>query len=280
MSEVITTKDPFEINDNTNDDEAVLESYLQLIEPENTFYIDIGAGGRTTAKHCARLGPNLTLSTLKNSELTVFFECDKSRDPGKSYSETDHLPNVVLSREKVTPENVNELLDALCSSIDHEPKLVDLDIDGYDFFVLEALLEKRSPIIIMAEINEKIPPPIKFTVKYDPSYSWGGNHFFGMSLSKLCELLDKHEYDLINLTFNNAYAVRRDKNPGLRTFTAMEAHETFYKNAGWEKHFGWNVKEGYGELLTVSSSEALKMIHGFYEQYNGKYELELGNKES
>ena len=57
MSEVIATKDPFEINDNTNDDEAVLESYLQLIEPENTFYIDIGAGGRTTAKDCARLGP-------------------------------------------------------------------------------------------------------------------------------------------------------------------------------------------------------------------------------
>ena len=49
-------------------------------------------------------------------------------------------------------------------------------------------LRSFGRVFICAEINEMIPPPIKFAVRYDPSYRWQGSHFFGQSLSQLHEL--------------------------------------------------------------------------------------------
>jgi len=75
----------------------------------------------------------------------------------------------------------------------------DIDIDGYDYFVLDELLSAFRPAIICAEINEVIPPPIKFTVKWHPSYVWGENHFFGQSICQLNLLCEKYDYALVEL---------------------------------------------------------------------------------
>ena len=135
-------------------------------------------------------------------------------------------------------------------------------------------MEKITPTIILAEINEKIPPPIKFAVKYDPNYSWDFSHFYGMSLAKLCELLEKHGYDLINLVFNNAYAVRRDKNPDLKVLSAEEAYNIFYKNAGWEEHFPYN--KNMGSLLEMTPEEGIGFVREFFKDRDeNSYELYL-----
>src|SRR5688572_14380322 len=68
------------------------------------------------------------------------------------------LTNVRLLRQMITPENVVETLARL--GVPKNCSLLNLDIDGYDHFVLDALLGAYRPTLICAEINEKIPPPL------------------------------------------------------------------------------------------------------------------------
>ena len=54
-------------------------------------------------------------------------------------------------------------------------------------------LSDYRPRLICSEINEKIPPPIKFTVKYSPNHYWQGDHFYGQSISQLYKLCKKYK---------------------------------------------------------------------------------------
>ena len=67
--------DPQQINKGQlpHDDPNVLQKYLEYLEPNNKFYIDIGAGYRS----------NLTDSLIRNSDLTIFFE--GQRNPNRSF---------------------------------------------------------------------------------------------------------------------------------------------------------------------------------------------------
>ncbi len=101
----------------------------------------------------------------------------------------------------------------------------DIDIDGYDYFVLDELLSSFRPAIICAEINEVIPPPIKFTVKLHPSYVWGENHFLGQSICQLSLLCKKYDYILVELHYNNAFLVPKELNP----FTPLTPEDAYIK---------------------------------------------------
>jgi hypothetical protein len=218
--------DAKEINKNINDDKTVLQTYMSLLNIEkNGFYIDIGAS----------FIHNLSNSAIEKSDFTVFCECD----PTKHVHLVKQRGNIGVITKKITPENIIGLLTKEIneSFIDRDPDLVDIDIDGYDYYVLEALLKEYKPTLIVAEINEKIPPPIKFTVKYHQDYWWDVSHFYGMSISKASELFEKNGYEIINLTFNNVYAIKKQENKNFPVYTAEEAYDTFYKKAGWEEHF-------------------------------------------
>ena len=259
---------PTVINDNTNNDKEVLETYMNLVDPDNTFYIDIGSSTEF----------NISNDRILASEQTIFFECDP---PKVAAYNNIQRPNFSMISEKVTPDNILELIQNITSN--NNPKLVDMDIDGYDYFVLDSLLSKIKPSLLVAEINEKIPPPIKFTVNYWPEYWFTdlnvcGNgldtHFYGMSLSKFYELAHKYDYDVINLTFNNVYAVRKDKNPGLKTFEANELYDIFYKKlrlSGAANMFHYNANVDV--LLSITPEEGISFLNTFYQKYKGKYEL-------
>jgi len=260
--------DPIVINDNTNNDKEVLETYLNFIDIGNTFYIDVGASTEF----------NISKERIEASKQTIFFECDPSKVA--MYSNI-HRSNFSMISEKVTPDNIVGLIKNITDN--NNPMLVDMDIDGYDYFVLDSLLSKIKPSLLVAEINEKIPPPLKFTVKYWPEYWFTdfnicGNgmdtHFYGMSLSKFYELAHKYDYDVINLTFNNVYAVRKDKNPGLKVFEANELYDTFYKRprlAGKAPMLYYNTN--VDELLSSTPEEGMFFLKKFYKNYDGKYEL-------
>jgi len=248
-----------------------------LVDKDNKFYIDIGSSFEY----------NLSRQRIFDSSRTIFFECDPQKVANFRSSDpvgTANLPNFILVDDKATPDNIVEHIQNATDN--PNPKLVDLDIDGYDYYVLEAILEAGIlPSLILAEINEKIPPPIKFTVKYWSEYwfteqnitgTTNDSHFYGMSLSKFYELANKYGYDVINLTFNNVYAVRRDKNPGLKAFEASELYDTFYKNlrlSGAAPMFDYNAN--MDPLLTLSPEEGINFLRFHYESRGkrGFYDL-------
>src|SRR6202043_16319 len=89
--------------------------------------------------------------------------------------------------------------------------LLNLDIDSYDLHVIGELLKGDfRPKIISMEINEKIPPPLFFSVNFDDAHYWRGDHFYGCSLSAAASVVKPYGYKLESLQSNNAIFVRDD----------------------------------------------------------------------
>jgi hypothetical protein len=239
-------------------DQQVIKNFLDKIDKGQKIYVDIGSSDQS----------NLPKEIIKDGNKTLFFEIDSRK---ASVWKNDH--NFEIINKKVTPNNVYDLIFEK-NPKDSEITFLDIDIDGYDFHVLNNLLQKTRPFLIVAEINEKIPPPIKFSVKYNDNYFWNVSHFYGMSISKFDELAETYEYDLIELTANNIYAIRKDKNIGFQTFSSESLYNEKYKNPrlkGLLPEFNHN--NNFDNVLSMNKDDAIKYINSFFINYTDQYEL-------
>jgi len=233
-----------------NKDTKILQEYLQNIDIK-PYYVDIG---------CSDMF-NVPYSNIVNSQHTLFIEGDYKKC---SYynKEQFYIDNFKLINAFATPDNVLELLQDL-----KHIGFLDLDIDGYDYFVLQKILTKYQPDLLCCEINEKIPWPIKFTVLYDKNYKWDVSHFYGMSLAKLDELVCSN-YNLINLTGNNAYYVHKRIKHDYKNIDSAHAYKNYYNSTD----FPWNKNVDYWRDL--DTQQAIKSINTFFNKYTGLYEID------
>ena len=156
------------------------------------YYVDIGASDGWTSSATFPFAKSKNFSGLSIEPDSEKF---KNEFIYKNF-------NNIISNSKVTPENVIYLLKEF--DVPENFDLLNLDIDSYDLFVVKGLLDSFQPKIISMEINEKIPPPIYFTVTYDEKHFWEGDHFFGCSLQAAYQELCKFNYELHTLLYNNA----------------------------------------------------------------------------
>jgi len=124
--------------------------------------------------------------------------------------------------------NINEILAR--SKFDHDLGLLSIDIDGVDYFVLEAI-DYYKPRILIVEFNAIFGPERKITVPYDERFCRTDKHhsnlYFGASLSALTHLANKKGYELvgINSACVNAFFVRKDLvNEKLQVLTPEQAY--------------------------------------------------------
>ncbi len=203
--------------------------------------------------------------------LAVEFDAKRFSYLARNYWE---LPHVGLAKCKVTPQNILPLLHAY--EIPQQFDFLSLDIDGYDFYILEQLFSQFRPKLVCAEINENIPPPIKFSVRFDPSFAWAEDltdHFHGQSISQLYLLATKCRYALVELHYNNAFLVPSEYS-WKRPLSPEEAYQMGYKEKSDRKEkFPWNadIEEG----LHMPPLEALDFIHKRFEKYQGKYDASI-----
>src|SRR5947207_9797925 len=142
-------------------EEQIIASWLARVPPRHRFYVDIAAGDGETMSN------TLALATAGWNGLAV--EADPAEFARLTGAYARH-PHVRLERSVITPDNVIDVLRA--SGAPRDLGVLSLDIDGYDHFVLARLLEHYRPGLICAEINESIPPPVKFSVTYRPGHRW------------------------------------------------------------------------------------------------------------
>jgi hypothetical protein len=179
------------------------------------------------------------------------------------------LQQVQLLKQMITPENVVATLEA---NHVHNCSLLNLDIDGYDHFVLDAILgSSYRPTLICAEINEKIPPPLKFTVNYSPHYRWNVDHFFGQSISQLYELCLKYRYDLVDLHYNNAFLIPHELNT-LPALTPEQAYDRGYKYKR-DRVSKFRYNHDMDPVLAMSPEDAKRFINEAFSKYKGQYTL-------
>jgi hypothetical protein len=163
-----------------------------------------------------------------------------------------NLPQTNVNKhfEFVNPNNILSIFGNY--NVPPQPAVLKIDIDGYDYFVLETILSSYKPHIIIAEINEKIPPPIVFITKYSEKYQYKGNHFYGFSLQAAYELMNRHGYKVLKLIGgNNVLCVRNELCPEEQQISAKDIYLRDYLHnypVLWE--FPWNANvHGWTKVL-------------------------------
>ena len=243
------------------DEDPIIQELLSKIHVRHRFAVDIGAGDGETMSNSYNL--------FKSGWSGIAAEWDGVRFARLAYRYSG-FPEARLIRARITPDNVLDLLAA--SGAPREFGFLNLDIDSYDHYVLEKLLGAYRPALICAEINEKFPPPLKFTVKWNPDHAWAQDHFFGQSLSMLEDLAKRQGYALVGLEYNNAFLIPRELNP-VPILSAAEAYRQGYADRTDRlQRLPWN--KDMEPLLTLSKEEAIAFIDEKFRAYAGRYVLE------
>lgn len=241
---------------------SIINNILHNLNSNENIYIDIGSSHSS----------NLTDKLIRESYKTIFIEMDKQK--ASNWSAYSNLDNFTIINDKATPINIVNLLSSHIKQ--KEITFIDIDIDGYDYYVLESILNYKKPYAFMAEINEKIPCPIKFTVKYDENYSWDGSHFYGMSISQIYLLTKKYGYDIVDLVGNNIFCIRNDKNYTSKSLSDIDAFNIGYKNPRLNNQLSvFSYNSNVDNWLSINTEEALQSINSYFNKYSGKYIINL-----
>lgn len=249
-------------------EEQILAKYIAQLLPAGggggagRTAVDIGAGDGVKGSN--------TYALFRDGWRGVGFE-GSNRKVCKLAAAYKHYPQVSAANCVVTPQNVVSLLKAY--DIEREFGVLSLDIDSYDYWVLDALLAEFRPRLVVTEINEKIPPPIKFAVKYDPDFRMT-HHFFGYSIGSLAELAARHDYAIIEVEYNNAFLAPREL-PGVVPREAATAYAQGYADRP-DRREKFRANANMEILHRLSPAEGVKFLDEFYAQHRGKYELGVG----
>jgi len=181
------------------------------------------------------------------------FECDPNKYPIQKSNMMDK--DVIVIPTKVTPDNI---LNILKENNVPDGFYLTLDIDGYDYFVLDKILSNYKPQLIISEINEKIPHNIKFTVKYKDGYS----------ILMLEDLLKKYGYEINILDFNNIVLI-----PGTQKENIIDVYNNGYLyREDRLKEFYYNLD--FEPIYDMDKEEQLKFINDKFEKNIDNYTIE------
>jgi len=241
------------------DEEAVLALFLQRLGTVEKYAVDIGASDGVTMSN--------TFALFRDGWKGLAVEYDGERFARLAMEHAEL--GTALARAKVTPLNVADLLRAY--DVPQDFTFLSLDIDGYDYFVLEALLGAFRPKLICAEINEKIPPPLEFTVKWNPAFAWSGDHFYGQSIAQLGALVEASGYELLELHYNNAFLAPRELKLG-PSLTPEDAYQRGYAGQPDRREkFPWNADVDH--VLGMDPAGAETFFLAFFQRYEGQFAL-------
>lgn len=261
---LISKKFDFETHGHGEADKLVdLTSKLEI---KGGFYVDIGASDGWSSSATFPFARNNNFSGLS-------IELDDKKVKKMQYLYSN-FKNAYISKSKVTPENVVEILSEF--DVPKNFDILNLDIDSYDLFVIKKLLEFYRPKIISMEINEKIPPPIYFTVTYEDNHFWRGDHFFGCSLQASYEEVSKYDYKLYTVIYNNAIFISKEVNFDFPNLTVEKCYKDGYVNK-LDRNEKFSYNSDVDVLLEMEQEEAIIFLNNFFKDYHGMFILESRN---
>lgn len=245
-----------------------VKQYLKNDSLDFNYFVDIGASDGVSSS-----------STLEFAKMPNWHGLSIEYDDNK-FSKLQYVyrkyKNISLANKKVTPDSIVDIL------LDYEvPKnfsFLNIDIDSYDLEVSKSLFQVGyRPDIVSIEINEKIPPPIYFNVKYDQEHFWQGDHFFGCSLTAAVEEFSKFDYLLAEFRLNNAIFVNFIKFPVLTPKNASIAYEEGYKSIKNRKEL-FKYNHDVEILHELNNDEKIVFINNLFKKYKNMYELKIGDQ--
>ncbi len=201
-----------------NDENGIIAEIFQRIETGSKRFIEIGSGQGHENNTLALLLQNWTGGWIDAS-------AKNARRTRGCFAPLLEKGQLKFVEGFVTRESAASLIDQAGGLKDLD--LFSIDIDGNELHVLDTLPLKAR--LVVSEYNGKFPPPIEWTIPYDPKYVWDRTDYCGASLSLLEGLMRKKGYSLVgcNISGVNAFFVRSDLAEGkfLAPFTAETHYE-------------------------------------------------------
>ena len=135
------------------------------------------------------------------------------------------------------------------------------------------LEENFTPKVISMEINEKIPPPIYFSTKFNKNDNWEkDDHFYGCSIIAAADLLNKNDYIVESLQYNNLICLKKNLLNEIQNKDIKTIYDEGYKNkTDRTKLFPWN--KNVDCLLNMDTNEAINFLNEHFNEYKNKYTL-------
>ena len=246
------------------DEEEILRRYAdELLPPAaaRRVAVDLGAGDGVKGSN--------TYALFRAGWEGLGVECDARRARKLAHT-YEPFAGVAAARGCVTPENAVPLLEEHGVAVGFD--VLSLDIDSYDYLVLDPLLAHFRPRLVVTEINEKIPPPVKFFVKFDADFQLR-HHFYGYSIQSLAELCARHRYTILELEYNNAFLAPREL-AGEQQLSVEEIYRRGYLTRP-DRREKFASNHDVDVLHSMTPTEAVKFIDKFFARHRGKYELSV-----
>jgi len=157
----------------------------------------------------------------------------------------------------INKDNINDLLSESNFS---DVGLLHIDLDGNDYWILDAMdMDKYGPDILILEYNANFGSERAITVPYDPYFSCAEAHhsrqYFGASISALEILAEKKGYYFIgsNSAGNNAYFLKDE----YKNIFPLETVDELFLLAKFR-----DERNEKGELLFSSRESCINSIRG------------------
>jgi predicted O-methyltransferase YrrM len=196
-----------------NEEDGIILALLEHAGVTDRRFVEIGSGisggnSALLAYECGWSGLMIDIEERKIQSLRENFR---------------HNPGVIGVAAAVSPANINQILS------DHgftgEIDLLSLDIDSYDYWVLEALTVV-SPRVLIVEYNARLGPDRALTIPKDRALNNIPEPLRGASLAAIEKLARRKGYRLVicDPTGTNAFFLRDGVAPDLAGMTVADAY--------------------------------------------------------
>ena len=230
-------------------EDGIIQKIIDSIEIKNKTFIEFGVGNFLES-NCRFLMMHNNWSGFVIDSSEKMIEMLK-----KTYFYWKY--NLKSINAFIYKENINNLL--LKSEFDFDLGLLSIDIDGNDYYILEAISQYK-PRILVVEYNSLFGSKRNISIPYTPDFNRTkanySNLYFGASLGAITYIAKKKGYILVgsNSSGVNAFYVRKDlMNKKLNEKSVKEAY-TISKLR--------ESRDESGKLSYLAEEKRLKAIKG------------------
>jgi hypothetical protein len=238
------------------EEDVFIDKFFFEEELEPTTFVDVGAGDGIDMSNTFKLadrgvkGLAIEGSPVRFAQLSLTYE---------------KYVDVKLIRTYVSPDSITDLITG--AEIPSDFDVLNLDIDSYDFFVLESILKAFTPKLCVLEWNRAYPPSIFFTVDNNPNIHWTGSKFFmGASMLAFYDLLKKFNYKIIGVQGAALFATPMNRSSSWRELNPEEA---------WNQYINGPAKwiDTETKILSLNKADQLKFFAAELSQFEGQFSI-------
>lgn len=235
----------FKVTSQTGED-GIIQYLINKIPIKNKIFVEFGVENYTEAN---------TRFLLQNDNWSgLIIDGNKENMESVRNSTLGWKYGITPIASFITKDNINDIIKS--AGIEGEIGILSVDIDGNDYWVLDAI-DCVNPQILIVEYNSIFGSSAKITIPYDENFVRREKHYsnlyYGASISALTELANKKGYSLVgsNKFGNNLFFVRQDYQP----ISEQISPEKAYVKSKFQES-----RDENGCLTHLFHSECLKLI--------------------